>query len=534
MPGFFCILVHMSTDLSDPVPDLIAKRQLAEADRHCAARLAQDPRDHDALYWRGIVRMESGKLQEALAFLQGAIAIDGSNPQYHANLGRCLAQRKEIGAAAVAARRAMELEPADALTLDTVGVIFTFAGDHSRARAALERAVGIDPRRAQYWYNLGASRKFNGDFDGAEQAYRQALDLEPGMDKASAALSHLRRQKPETNQIETLRAKLQAFSGETGDEVRLRFALAKELDDVGDHSGAFAELDTAAKQWRREHPYHFAEDRAVFDAVLEATDSAAVAAAVAGHDNDEPIFIVGMPRTGTTLTERIVSSHSAVYAAGELSHFDRLIRKRLSIERKEDFSAAALRSLLAGDFQRLGQEYIAATRPATGHSPHFVDKMPLNFIYAGIILLALPHAKIVCLRRNPMDTCLSNFRQLFSLRSAYYRYSYDILDCGRYYLRFDQLMRHWDQLFPGRIHTVHYEALVADQEGESRKLLDYCGLDWEDACLQFEKNTAPVATASAAQVREPIYTNATARWKNYAQELQPLREFFAANGVSVD
>jgi len=527
------MLTTMPTDTSVAIADLVASGQLAEADQRCAARLDQNAQDHEALYWRGIVRMENSQLQEALAFLEGAVAIDSEVPEYHANLGRCLAQSKRIGPAAAAARRALALEPTDALTLDTLGVIFTHAGDHSGAIAALERAVAIDPRRAQYWYNLGASRKFNGDFAGAEAAYREALALEPGMDKASAALSHLRRQQPDANQVDALRARLQNFSGDIGDEVRLRFALAKELDDVGDHAGAFAELDTASRQWRREHPYDWSEDRAVFDALLESASAETVAAVSAGHDNDEPVFIVGMPRTGTTLTERIVTSHSKVHAAGELSHFDRLIREQLRINRKEDFSATTFRSLLAGDLAQLGRNYIAATRPATGHSPHFVDKMPLNFMYAGIILLALPRAKVICLRRNPMDTCLSNFRQLFSLRSAYYRYSYDIVDCGRYYQMFDRLMRHWDQLFPGRIHMQDYERLVADQEAETRRLLDYCGLDWEDACLQFEKNAAPVATASSAQVREPMYSSATARWKNYRDELQPLTEFFATTEIIV-
>lgn len=523
----------MPTQISADIAELVAERRLADADQQCAERLNSNPQDHEALYWRGIVRLETAQLQEALAFLEGAVAIDDSVPEYHANLGRCLAQARQINAAAAAARRALALAPTDALTLDTLGVIFSFAGDHADAIAALERAVELDPGRAQYWYNLGASRKFNGDFKGAEQAYRKALELQPGMDKAVAALSHLQRQQPETNQLDALRARLKGFAGPTEDEVRLRFALAKELDDTGDHAAAFTELDTASRKWRGEHPYDFSEDEAVFTAITNSITADSVAGAPAGHDSSEPVFIVGMPRTGTTLTERIVTSHSAVYAAGELSHFDRLIRQRLQINRKQDFSAAAFQELLAGDLAQLGREYIEATRPATGHTLHFVDKMPLNFLYAGIILLALPQARVICLRRNPMDTCLSNFRQLFSLRSGYYRYSYDIVDCGRYFRMFDRLMNHWDELFPGRIYTQRYEDLVADQEAQTRALINYCGLPWEDACLAFEKNAAPVATASSAQVREPIYASATERWKRYRKELQPLTEFFAETGINV-
>jgi hypothetical protein len=180
-----------------------------------------------------------------------------------------------------------------------------------------------------------------------------------------------------------------------------------------------------------------------------------------------------------------------------------------------------------------GRQYLQAAQANTDGSPHFVDKWPHNFLYAGLILKALPHARMICVRRNPMDTCLSNFRQLFALGNPFYNYSYDLLDCGRYYLMFDRLMRHWDELFPGRIYTVQYEELVTDQNAQSRMLIEYCGLDWQDACLNFELNAAPIATASSAQVRQPVYTSALARWKNYAEQLEPLSELFQEKGVAL-
>ena len=193
-----------------------------------------------------------------------------------------------------------------------------------------------------------------------------------------------------------------------------------------------------------------------------------------------------------------------------------------------DLQPTILRYLLTADLAKLGTKYIESTRPATGHTPHFVDKMPLNFLYIGFILLALPQAKVIVVRRNPMDSCLSNFRQLFSLRSPYYAYSYDILDCGRYYLMFDQLLQHWNELFPKRIYTVRYEDIVDNQQATTRMLLNYCELPWNDACLHFEANAAPVATASSAQVREPVYRSALERWKNYRSELEPLAELLRA------
>ncbi len=516
------------------LPRLIAAGQLQDADDVCQGILQGEPDNDAALYWRGIVALQAGNVQAAAQHLQQAVAVNDRNPDYHANLGRALVQLRQTRDAAAAAQRALELQPDNPLTLDTLGVIFSHSGDHGRAVAALERAVEIDPQRASYWFNLGASRKFNGDIAGAEAAYQQALQLDPSLHKAAAALAYLRKQDAGSNHVELYQLQLADFAGDLPDEMRLRYALAKEYDDLGRYTEAFATMQEVAGRWRARVNYAIADDAAMFDALHKGFDESAVTQATAGHESAEPIFIVGMPRTGTTLTERIISSHSSVFAAGELDKFGALIRLAAQARANPDFDAGRIRRVLQEDLAAIGGRYIASTRPATGHTPHFIDKMPLNFLYAGFILLALPQAKVICVRRNPMDTCLSNFRQLFSLRSAYYAYSYDILDCGRYYLMFDKLMHHWDTLFPGRIHTVQYETLVQNQEAESRALIDYCGLPWEDACLSFEKNAAPVATASSSQVREPIYTSALARWKHYERELQPLAEFFTANGVTID
>ena len=182
----------------------------------------------------------------------------------------------------------------------------------------------------------------------------------------------------------------------------------------------------------------------------------------------------------------------------------------------------------------LGRQYIDSTRPLTGSSPHFIDKLPHNFLYAGLIARALPEARMICLRRDPMDTVLGNFRQLFALSSPYYDYSFDVVDTARYYVLFDRLMAHWKAVFPGRIHEVRYETLVTSQEASSRALIAHCGLDWDDACLAFEKNAAPVTTASAVQVRSGMYTSALARWKRYEAQLAPLRSMLEEAGIDCD
>jgi len=186
------------------------------------------------------------------------------------------------------------------------------------------------------------------------------------------------------------------------------------------------------------------------------------------------------------------------------------------------------------DWEKLGREYIASTRPGTGHTRRFVDKLPHNFLYAGFIARALPRAKIVCLRRDPVDTCLSNFKQLFALDSPYFDYSFDLLDTGRYCVMFDRLMAHWQQVLPGRILELRYEDLVADQQAVTQRLLDFCGLEWNDACLRFEVNAAPVATASAVQVRVPMNRNAIGRWKHYRPQLSGLLQLLSRSGIAFE
>jgi hypothetical protein len=250
-----------------------------------------------------------------------------------------------------------------------------------------------------------------------------------------------------------------------------------------------------------------------------------------GCPSEEPIFIVGMPRTGTTLVERILSSHETVFAAGELSDFSLVLKRSTATAGNMVLDPATLRAAATADARALGEAYLQSTRPRTGHTARFIDKMPLNFFYAGLIHRALPNARIICLRRNPLDTCLSNFRQLFATRFPYYRYAYDLLETGRYYALFDALMAHWRGLMPDDFREVHYEDLVTDPERETRKLLEFCGLPWDPQCLRFFENSAPVATASSIQVRSPLYGASVGRWKHYAEELAELIALLTSLGI---
>jgi hypothetical protein len=314
--------------------------------------------------------------------------------------------------------------------------------------------------------------------------------------------------------------------------LHLCHALAKHHEDRQEYSTAFQYLERGKGPKRASLHYSSDDDRALFDAVQAVCTAEFLNAKTTGCDSAEPIFIVGMPRTGTTLIERILSSHPDVFAAGELTNFSLMLKRAARTASNRVLDPETLRAAPGIDLAQLGSSYIESTRPRTGHTPRFIDKMPLNFLYAGLIRRALPNAKIVCLRRNPLDTCLSNYRQLFATSFSYYNYAYDLLDTGRYYRMFDALAEHWRKHMPRNYHEVCYETFVADTEAEARKLLDFCDLSWDPACLQFHENTAPVATASSVQVRQPIYRTSVDRWRKYAEQVAPLRELLNAGGVA--
>jgi hypothetical protein len=238
-----------------------------------------------------------------------------------------------------------------------------------------------------------------------------------------------------------------------------------------------------------------------------------------------------MPRTGTTLVERILSSHPQVFAAGELTNFGLASKRATGTGSNRVLDPETLVASASCDAYALGETYLDSTRPRTGHTERFIDKMPLNFFYAALIRRALPNAKIVCLRRNPLDTCLSNYRQLFATGFSYYDYAYDLLDIGRYFAGFSKLADHWARTLGGNYLEVHYERVVENTPQEARRLLEFCELPWDPACVAFERNAAPVATASSVQVRQPIYRTGLERWRHYQRELAPLEVLLRAEGL---
>lgn len=510
---------------------LLEQRRPAEAADCCRRLLVVAPDDAEALFLLGMAQLEQRQLATALASLRRARAEAPQRADIAAQLARALSLGQQKPAAIAEAEAAVALNPETALTLDTLGVVFSRANAHTAAAALFARAVALAPDNAGYQFNLATSLKFLGDFEAAEAAYEACLRADPQYWKAYPTLSQLRRQTVARNHVARYEALLPQAKTVEG-QLQLRMALFKECEDLGDYRAAFAHLSAGKAARRPSLGYRFADDEQLF-ATLTAHFSAPLPAATHGGSR-EPIFVIGMPRTGTTLVERILSSHSDVHAAGELQNFGLLLKRASGSRTRQLLDAETLAGLASVDLATLGQAYVDSTRPDTGHKPRFVDKMPLNFLYAGFIRQALPQARIVCLRRNAWDTCLSNFRQLFALHFSYYNYAYDLLDTGRYFMLFDRLMAHWQAVMPGAILEVEYEQLVAAPEAETRRLLAHCGLAWDEACLHFERNPAAVSTASAVQVRQPMYQGAVQRFRHYEAELAPLTRLLTEAGYQLD
>ncbi len=506
------------------------RKDFKRAHQLCIEALARRPESADAFFLLAMIGAAHDNLAKAVELIQRAIDIDQDRAEYHAHLGRCLLALQRPREAFEAASRALELNPQDALTLDTIGVVMTRAGAHAEALEPFQRAVAIDAGKPAYFYNLGASLQFVGRFPEAAASYRRALELDPAFHRAWSSLAQVARAPFSPGEVLKLTAVLESGTLDVDAELHVCHALAKQSEDEGAYGRAFGYLQRGKQRKRKAINYSAASDLALFRAA-SGTVSLSNETVRQGCSSVEPIFIVGMPRTGTTLVERIISSHPAVFAAGELSNFSLALKRTTRTSSNLVLDSATLSAAASIDLARVGADYVESTRPRTGHTAHFIDKMPLNFFYAGLIHRALPNAKIICLRRNPLDSVLSNYRQLFATSFSYYNYSYDLLDAGRYYIGFERLAKHWRETIPDNYREVHYESVVEDTEGEARKLIAFCGLDWDPACLQFEKNTAPVATASSVQVRQPIYRNAVERWRKYETELAPLKSLLVAEGL---
>jgi len=524
-----------------PGPVLTGKEQVADAIVRCidANDLARgvalsrelNARHPDYAYgWylASFLAKKARRYADALEMVKRAVLLAPID-RYRLHRVKCLFEMGDVAGARVAAAeldgRDFDVPP---LHAELATLLHQF-GDHAAAVAQYDRALRFDPRNAGHHFNRAAVLRYLGDSAGAEAGFDAAIAINPDEYEAYNGRAHVRTQTRERNHLEELRGAI-ARTREPVGLVQLHYALAKEQEDIGEYEAAFDSLAAGAGLKRRHMRYGVETDLQIISRIRDTYGPGLFDGRIQGFGSPDPIFIVGLPRTGTTLVERILSSHPKVFSAGELNHFSLalipLVQKAAGAKRPSrlEFVEASARI----DFHRLGQAYMDATRSLRDARPHFIDKLPFNFLYAGLIHLALPTARIVSVQRHPMDTCFAMFKQLF--RDAY-PYSYDLNELGQYYVAYHRLMQHWNTVMPGVIHTIRYEALVAGLEAEARRLLEHCGLPWDDQCLRFHENRQASTTASALQVRQPVYAGSVGKWHHFERQLAPLRRLLEEAGI---
>ena len=496
-----------------------------QAHQHLISILQQDKYFADAYFLLAMIASIHHNLAKAIELIKQANALAPNNPEYLSQLAKHYALDNNHVEAVKFAELAAKLTASSSLTLDTLGVTYSQMGLHDKAVMFFKKSVAINDKNPNYFFNLGASLKFIGDFDGARKAYEKTISLAPNYYKAHAALTGLGGISKERNHIPLLEA-LFKQSQHADDRLHLGHALAREYEALADFDKAFHYLEMAKKFKLEQLKYSIGEDKSLFDS-LASHFKDCKHSQFQGFNTDEAIFVVGMPRSGTTLVERIISQHSDVTSAGELQHFGLLVKKMAKTSSNRVIDAETVTATKDINFKELGKAYIESTRAITGKTAKFVDKMPLNVLYVGFILQALPKAKIICLDRNPLDTIVSNFRQLFSVNQSYYNYAYDLHTTTEFYLLFKQLAELWLALFPDNFYLINYEKLVNDPLNEAKQLIEFCDLTWQEDCINIHQNSAPVATASALQVRSPINNRSVGNWKKYDAYLDGVKKILA-------
>lgn len=397
---------------------------------------------------------------------------------------------------------------------------------HDDALRYLEAAIGLGLDGDWVRYIHGNYLKFLGRMEEAAAAYEQSLRINPDYAFSHLAIATLGISGDPAVRVDRVRKSIAAVPAGFRDLAYLHYALFKELDGTGDTGGAWAALEAGFSEKRQRISHDAKEETALFDAIIANSAVGFARGAGVAQEAATPIFILGMPRTGTTLLERILGGHPQIALCGELNDF------RMQYKWVSDhfclgfFDRSAVQQIDKVDYHQLGQRYLQHVAWRVSGSAYFTDKNPGNFMMAGLILRALPQARIIHLRRNPMDSCFSNLKELFG--SNAHPYSYGFSDLATHYRNYSRLMSHWHDLAPGQILDLNYEDMVSDPDAAARRVMSYCGLSYQPSQIRVESNPSPVSTASSAQVRQPIHARNIDGWKRYARQLAPLEQLLHA------
>ncbi|MEO8546814.1 MAG: tetratricopeptide repeat protein [Sphingomicrobium sp.] len=506
--------------------------QLDEAEHALRKAIAQSPRYVEAHNNLAALYFAQKKDIEALRILGDALKFAPKNPQTLLLTARIQTRRNSHAAAEQAVRLALAEKSDNPEALTLLGQVLHETDRYDEAIQVLERALEATPDNPEALNFYGVALKSVGRLDEARDHILKALKLNGSMFGAYANLNDLVDFSKEDELFNRIDAIFEGAANPNADQfLPLHFAYAKALEDRGDHQRALEHFVIGGKMKRAQLHYDEQETFAFFDGIRTAFPKEKFEnRSFAGIGDERPVFIIGMPRSGSTLVEQIISSHPGIYGAGEvkyLSHALGMLRDRFPSLAKYP---QMMDKITPAQLEIVGKGYIKALSAGAGDATRITDKLLTNYFFAGLIHLLFPKAKIINTLRDPIDTCLSGFTKLFKDDMPH---SYDLAELGRYYGKYRELMQHWQEVLPkGVLHTVEYENVVSDTEKEAKALIEFLGLEWDAKCLDFHNSDRPVKTASVAQVRRPIYNTAVKRWKKYGDGLQPLVDAIEGKSAS--
>jgi len=559
----FFILLESISDVNNKTVEKIDKAismylsgNLSSAERIYKKILKSDKNNHNVLRLLGILENKKGRKDVAKQLIKKAISINPDIPAYYNNLGEIYRSERQYQNAISNYQQAITLNQNYAQAYNNLGCVlvevdkvedavdsFNMAisssgnnyadaysnlgnvlADQGRLNDSLSsynKAIKVNSRHKDAFNGLGSALSDQGKFDEAVAAYRKAIDIDP---EYAEAYRHLLNNSKQTEYNDDIRSVELLYDKKTiskGQRMHLGFGLGKAYEDLGEYDKSMEFILEANHIRHLSIEYSTAYTKNLFNKIIKTFSKEFFSTNSSGGISDEtPIFILGMPRSGTSLVEQILASHSDVFGAGELNELSRLINN-ICIKHKADGFPECVSCLNERELVEFGKSYIEKLRAYSVDSKYITDKMPHNFMRIGLIKAVLPNAKIIHCMRDPMDNCLSIFKNFFPKG---HDYSYDMVELGRYYRLYLELMKHWNSVLPGFVYNLNYEQLIMDQENQTRQLLDFCDLSWDKSCMNFHKTERRVGTASNKQVRRPIYKDSMQLWKRYEKQLEPMRQ----------
>jgi tetratricopeptide (TPR) repeat protein len=520
---------RQSIDAALANPDLMSaalalyENRLHDAEPLLKSHLKRDPFDVAAIRMLAELAGRIGRYPDAENLLRRAVELAPTFVPARSNLSLVLYRQGRPEEAIAELDRLLETNPDDLGAANLKAAAVGRIGDYAEAVALYEIVLKSRPAQEKIWLSYGHVLKTVGRRDDSVAAYRKAVELKPHFGEAYWSLANLKTVRFSDEDLTVMKAQLERDDIADEDRFHLDFALGKALEERKNWDASFLHYDVGNRLRRSQLDYDAGKNSAMIARRTQQMTADFFSSCKGGHDAADPIFILGMPRAGSTLIEQILSSHSMVEGTQELPDIG-MISQRIAGQAGDENGGGyceGLARLTEADRKRIGEEYVSRTRiHRKTDKPYFIDKMPNNWQNVGLIHLILPNAKIIDARRHPMDCCFSNFKQHFARGQSF---SYDLTDVGQYYVDYVGYMQKVDEVLPGRVHRVIHEALLEEPESEIRALLQYLGLPFEDGCLQFWQNERAVQTPSAEQVRRPINRDGVDQWKPYEAHLDPLK-----------